>query len=251
LPSSNAGTVFIDVRLGSAHKLALDSTGTVWSWGVNSFGQVLADGTVSDRLQSDPLPLNIAASHPWAVDSSRQKIVQICASGNISMVLTESRQVFAFGGLQAQNKRIVFAKPVPVVMDGLCLTDGSGNTNQTCAVACQLSCAADHLAVVSNEGELFVWDVNSLFKFPPELSHGANHSFASPVQTSDDDSSVILTELTAQKQNVREVCDIASGAWSDFILNQDNVLWKRSRNIDQPLEEVVEFANKSVIMVSN
>jgi len=43
------GTLFKATAACIAHSLAIDSTGQLWAWGENKYGQ-LGDGTTIDRL---------------------------------------------------------------------------------------------------------------------------------------------------------------------------------------------------------
>ena len=53
--SGNSNVVIVDVAAGHIHTVALDSTGQLWSWGDNSFGQ-LGDGTLENR--NFPMPIS-------------------------------------------------------------------------------------------------------------------------------------------------------------------------------------------------
>ncbi len=73
------------LRAGAYHSLALDSTGRVWSWGRNDYGQ-LGDGSFVDRFA--PLPVT---------DSNTVVMVAIAAGENFSMALDENGMVWAWG----------------------------------------------------------------------------------------------------------------------------------------------------------
>ncbi len=80
-----AGTVATQVVAGSSHALALTSTGTVYSWGAGTHGQ-LGDG--STQVEDVPTPVDLPAG---------TVVTQLAAGGDHSLALTSTGQVFAWG----------------------------------------------------------------------------------------------------------------------------------------------------------
>ena len=77
----------IQVAVGGGHVLALDSAGTVWSWGNNTDGQ-LGNGTTSSIPYSNPSPVPVPGING---------IVQIAAGGSFSLALRGDGTVYAWG----------------------------------------------------------------------------------------------------------------------------------------------------------
>jgi alpha-tubulin suppressor-like RCC1 family protein len=77
----------IQVAVGGGHVLALDSAGTVWSWGNNADGQ-LGNGTTSSIPYSNPSPVPVPGING---------IVQIAAGGGFSLALRGDGTVYAWG----------------------------------------------------------------------------------------------------------------------------------------------------------
>jgi alpha-tubulin suppressor-like RCC1 family protein len=80
-------TGIIQVAVGGGHVLALDSDGTVWSWGNNTYGQ-LGNGTTSSLPYSNPSPVPVPGING---------IVQIAAGGGFSLALRGDGTVYAWG----------------------------------------------------------------------------------------------------------------------------------------------------------
>ncbi len=79
------GVQIVDVAAGDGHSLALTSTGAVYAWGANGYGQ-LGDGTTTDR--STPTPVALPAG----------TIVSAIAAGETySLALTNLGEIYAWG----------------------------------------------------------------------------------------------------------------------------------------------------------
>ena len=76
------------VAVGSDHMLALDSAGTVWSWGDNLNGQ-LGNGTTSSIEGSNPTPVPVPGL---------TAVTQIAAGSDFSLALRGDGTVWAWGG---------------------------------------------------------------------------------------------------------------------------------------------------------
>jgi LPXTG-motif cell wall-anchored protein len=80
-----AGVVVTAVSSGAGHGLALASTGEVWAWGDNDFGQ-LGDGTTTHR--NVPVRVNLPAG---------ATVTAISAGDDHSLALTSTGEVLAWG----------------------------------------------------------------------------------------------------------------------------------------------------------
>ena len=90
------------VAAGGKHALLVDGAGYVWSWGVNSAGQLGIEGT-KKLLEPTCIPLLYEMQGP---------AFKVCAGHEHSIVLTASRLVYTFGrndayqlGLQHQHNQ--------------------------------------------------------------------------------------------------------------------------------------------------
>ncbi len=93
------------VAAGGYHSMALDSTGVVWEWGQNAFGQ-LGDGTNVNK--STPLPIPLP-----------RRVVAIAAGDWHSLAVLDDGRVYAWGlnnfGQLGDSTTINRNAPVPVV----------------------------------------------------------------------------------------------------------------------------------------
>lgn len=84
-------TVFTAVAVGSSHQLALDDTGTVWSWGVNSTGQLGTGGGASTK------PVRVTDRTSGAHPMSSVPIVTIATAGAVSFATDTFGRAWAWG----------------------------------------------------------------------------------------------------------------------------------------------------------
>jgi alpha-tubulin suppressor-like RCC1 family protein len=77
----------VQVSMGYGHALALDSAGTVWSWGSNPYGE-LGNGTTSSALASNPTPVPVPGL---------AGVIQISAGANYSLALKSDGTAWAWG----------------------------------------------------------------------------------------------------------------------------------------------------------
>lgn len=83
------GDSITQLAAGSSHSLAISSSGRVFSWGLNNYGQ-LGDGSEVSRL----LPNDITANFNIAMG---EKITQIIAGGFHSIAITTNSHVYSWG----------------------------------------------------------------------------------------------------------------------------------------------------------
>lgn len=128
-------TDVVDIAGGRNHALALRSDGTVWSWGLNSDGQLGIDSRVSQSLPQKVLGLS--------------NVVDVGAGADHSLAVTASGEVFAWGwggrgqlGLGNEQTQQVATK-VP------------GISNAATADA-----GRDHSLIITDQGTLVTWGEN-------------------------------------------------------------------------------------------
>ena len=83
-PAVTGVTDVVDLEAGDSHALALDSSGLVWAWGLNTQGQ-LGNGTTTN------------AAAPVQVLGLPPNVVKLGAGGNTSVALTADGRLFAWG----------------------------------------------------------------------------------------------------------------------------------------------------------
>ncbi len=105
-----SGGKLIDIRQvspGAAHSAAVDNSGNVWTWGLNSAGQ-LGDGTTTQRTAAVPV-------------TSLSNIAAVAAGGGHTLALTSAGAVYAWGandkGQLGDNTLV--AHSTPAVVSGL------------------------------------------------------------------------------------------------------------------------------------
>jgi alpha-tubulin suppressor-like RCC1 family protein len=177
----------VDITYGKNHVLALTKSGDCYSWGSNSFGQ-LGNGTKNDSNKPNLIH-----------ESFNGSIIQISCGSNYSFVLTNSRQVYAFGDNSFgqlgtgnhENQLIpikVFSEEVIMISCGywhsLVLTAngrafGSGNNNngelglsnnenQNTFKSImgfvnikKISCGQNHSLLLTNDGKVYGFGLNN------------------------------------------------------------------------------------------
>lgn len=159
-PVEVTGTVgfeITDVAPAWTHTLALDSTGGVWAWGDNTYGQ-LGDGTTVASL--DPVQISGFGGQPITqIAAGRFRSAAIAADGTI---WTWGRNQF---GELGNGTTISSSTPVqvPVAPGRLALDIQVGLT---------------HTAVVADDGTVWVWGANGEGQF----GNGTTVSSTTPVQ---------------------------------------------------------------------
>jgi alpha-tubulin suppressor-like RCC1 family protein len=137
------------VAAGEVHSLALTSTGQLYAFGDNAYGQ-LGSTTNSGSGNANPTPTIVnlpGASGP---------VTQIAAGGWYSLALTSTGQLFAFGENaygqlgNATNNGSGTANPTPTIVN---LPGASGPVTQIAA-------GANHSLAVTATGQLFAFGEN-------------------------------------------------------------------------------------------
>ncbi|KIL62087.1 hypothetical protein M378DRAFT_187414 [Amanita muscaria Koide BX008] len=149
------GTKIIHAACGRNHTLLVGSDGSVWSAGVNSYGQ--CGHSVCTEVPAFKLVTGI--SH----NGSKEKPVMVSAGVSFSVVLTESGRVFTFGSAEkgqlgngttgeritTGNKTAYDIDPNPIYVKEL---DGKH--------VVQIASGPQHSLAVDDTGVVYVWGYN-------------------------------------------------------------------------------------------
>ncbi len=149
----------VKVACGAFHNLALTSSGAVFSWGINDYGQ-LGNGTTSNSK----VPILVEGLQDVAIRD-------IACGGWHSVAISEAGEVFAWGrgeyGRLGLGDKSGASKLRPTKVEGL---DGH------CVV--EASCGGTHTLVVTDEGRIFVWGRGSFGR----LGTGNEQNHFGPVE---------------------------------------------------------------------
>jgi uncharacterized repeat protein (TIGR02543 family) len=140
---------FNQISLGYSYSSVLSSTGRVFTWGRNEYGE-LGDGPITDRA----VPSEITSRFNLAVGD---KIIKIYIDYEHSAAISSSGRVFTWGrndssqlGNQDPNKA---NKSIPTEITS------SFNLNSADKII-SLSLGWDHSAAISSSGRVFTWGSN-------------------------------------------------------------------------------------------
>jgi alpha-tubulin suppressor-like RCC1 family protein len=144
-----AGGPVSEIAAGEDHSLAVTSTGQLYAFGSNRFGQ-LGNPANSGTELANPAPLRV--NLPGATGP----VVQIAAGISHSLALTSTGQLYAFGsnefgqlGVQANSGTTNPMPPTPVVLPG-----ATGPVSQIAA-------GAFHSLALTSTGQLYTFGENS------------------------------------------------------------------------------------------
>lgn len=157
----------VDLAVGGMHTLVLDKNNKVWSWGVND-AFVLGRNTagkekLKDLKVSDPKDvddddddgdLNEAESTPGLVenlptDVENNTIVQLAATDNLSAVLYENGDVYAWGTFRCNEGLLGFSQDTQVQKTPKKIVEFKNIV--------QLAPGKDHLLALDAYGSVFGW----------------------------------------------------------------------------------------------
>ncbi|KAG7664043.1 uncharacterized protein J8A68_002421 [[Candida] subhashii] len=159
----------VDFAVGGMHVLALDSEGRVWSWGGNDSGvlgrdtskvkEVLKDMDNQDSDDEDG-DLNEAESTPGLVEglpTNKGKIVQLAATDNLSAVLYDNGDVYAWGCFRCNEGLLGFLR------NEIKLQRTPLKINELKNIV-QLAAGKDHLLALDSKGIVYAWGNGQQFQ---------------------------------------------------------------------------------------
>ncbi|MCK7488537.1 MAG: hypothetical protein MZU97_25865 [Bacillus subtilis] len=143
----SGGETICHVSLGNQHSAALTSTGRIFTWGRNEYGQ-LGDGTSTN--QSTPVEITARFSL-----SAGETITQVSLGGDRSAALTSTGRFFTWGsnGFGRLGDGTTTNRFTPVeITSNFVLSAGETIT--------QVSLGIDHSSALTSTGRIFTWGSN-------------------------------------------------------------------------------------------
>ncbi|KAJ5403978.1 Ran exchange factor Prp20/Pim1 [Penicillium cosmopolitanum] len=150
----------VSIGSGSYHSFAIAQTGTVYSWGLNSFGATaIREGAGDDEA---------AIVHPTIVDSlSNKDIVQLCGGSHHSMGRTSDGKCLVWGRLDGFQSGL----KVDSLSDDAVIKDERGRprilispTQVPGIKAKGIAAASDHSLAVDADGRAWSWGFSATYQ---------------------------------------------------------------------------------------
>lgn len=210
LSSENIGVDgILDFAVGGMHVLALDSKYRVWSWGTNDSKVLGRDtSTAKENLRSmddnddsdDDGDLNEDESTPKLVSmlpKIKHRIVQVAATDNLSAVLYDNGDVYAWGTFRSNEGLLGFLKDTPIQSTPVKM---SALKNIV-----QLAGGKDHMLALDTKGVVYSWGNGQQFQLGRKILE--RHKFAA---------------LVPQQFGLYNIKYIACGDFHCFAIDIDN-----------------------------
>jgi alpha-tubulin suppressor-like RCC1 family protein len=183
---TTALTNIVAICAGGYHNLALDSSGNVWAWGLNSNGQ-LGDGSTTQRNMAEEI-----------TSLSGVAVQGLYAGEYHSMLVTTTGAVMAWGsnsnGQVGDGTTTQRNSPVSISFSGI-------GSNTILA----LSGGAEHTVALGSDGTVWTWGYNS----SGQLGNGTTTQSNSPVHLTS------LSGVTAVQAGYTHTLALSSGTlWS-------------------------------------
>jgi alpha-tubulin suppressor-like RCC1 family protein len=179
----------VQIAAGADHSLAVTSTGQLYAFGLNEFGQ-LGSATNNGTMNPNPTPtlVTLPTSDP---------VTQVAAGYAHSLALTSSGQLFAFGsnyyGQLGSATHLGSVNPNPALIT---LPGANGRVVQIAA--------ADHSLAVTSSGQLFAF--------------GSNHNGQLGSATNNETENANPTPTSVDVGAGKTIDTVASGPWSHHTL---------------------------------
>ena len=187
----------IAIAAGDGHTVAVKNDGTVWTWGLNVYGQ-LGDGTAADKNT----PVQVKG--PEGI-GYLDGVIAIAAGDGHTVALKNDGTVWTWGAnTRGQLGDGTFSprdRPVQVRID-----DTAFLTDVTAIASGDL-----HSAALKNDGTVWAWGYNGRY----QLGNGTTGEENRPVQVKGAGGSGNLTDITA----------IAAGRNHSAALKSDGTVW--------------------------
>ena len=200
------GTQIVEISAGTEHNIALDTNGTVWTWGRNNYGQLGVTGLTSSNV---PVQVTIP-----------ETVVKVVAGNNFSFVIGESGKVYAFGynvnGELGVGTYKNVTKPTEVL----------GVEN-----AIDIAGAENHSVLVTNKGEIYTTGNNTYGQLGTEETRTNKFTKVAGI------SNIIEVE-TGDNHNVALSIGGDVYVWGSNIYGQLGLNDRTNRNVPTKVEDI-------------
>jgi alpha-tubulin suppressor-like RCC1 family protein len=196
----------VQIAAGAAHSLALTATGQLYAFGENDLGQL---GNEVNNKSPEPNPKPTIVALPPG-----DKVTQIAAGSEFSLVLTSTGQLYGFGmnsGGQlgnATNAGIAEPNPTPTLV---AFPAGAG------AVA-QIAGGKEHSLALTSSGQLYAFGSNKYGQLGTDVNSGTEKPNPTPAPVTLPGAIGAITQIAAGKQHSLAVS--SSGQLFAFGRNQ-------------------------------
>lgn len=174
----------VDFAVGGMHVLALDSENKVWSWGNNDCKVLGRDTSQKEILKpieedsdDDDGDLNQAESTPGKVENLPQnegKVVQLVATDNLSALLFESGNVYAWGTFRSNEGLLGFSQST--------LMQSEPKKMEHLPPVVQLAGGKDHILALDAKGVVYAWGNGQQFQLGRKIMDRHKMSALQPHQ---------------------------------------------------------------------
>jgi YD repeat-containing protein len=174
------------VAAGEAHSLAVTSTGQLYAFGWNLYGQ-LGSTTNSGTLEANPTPTLVS------LPGASGPVTQVAAGFAHSLAVTSTGQLYAFGWNDdgqlgsATNNGTYKANPTPTLVS---LPGASGPVTQVAA-------GEDHSLAVTSTGQLYAFGYNRYGQLGSATNNGTEEPNPTPALVSLPGASGPVTRVAA------------------------------------------------------
>ena len=148
--------VIVAITCGQVHTMALDSTGAIYTWGYNEYGQIGNNTTSTVVYQKTPLKIN-----GYGSITNSTVIVAIACGYQHTMALDSTGAIYTWGYNntgQLGNGTTTTANNSPAKVNG---NGASGNQIFGSTVIVAIACGYYHSMALDSTGAIYTWGGNS------------------------------------------------------------------------------------------
>ncbi|KAH3660178.1 hypothetical protein OGAPHI_007383 [Ogataea philodendri] len=197
----------VDFTVGGMHVLALDHKNQLWSWGTNDSGVLGRDTSKAGAEQlrdadaesdDEDGDLNALESTPALVEGlpSDKKIVQLAATDNLSAVLYETGEVYAWGTFRCNEGILGFNKDIKIQKTPVKIPNFENIV--------QLAAGKDHLLGLDIKGIVYAWGNGQQFQLGRKILERTR-----------------MTSLEPRSFGLKNVKFVGSGEFHSFAITVD------------------------------
>lgn len=199
----------VDFAVGGMHVIALDKSNNLWSWGTNDSGVLGRDTSQSndknlrdmDSVNDDDDEdgdLNEAESTPGKVQGlpSDIKIVKLAASDNLSVVLLETGEVWAWGTFRNNEGILGFSKDVKIQKTPVRIEELENIV--------QIVAGKDHILALDIKGLVYAWGNGQQYQLGRKILERS-----------------MMSSLEPRSFGLKNVIFIGSGEFHSFAITKD------------------------------